>query len=103
MAKKPEPPPQPTRWTVYKIAAKQIRLGTVETADEREAIQKVARGVQATGNEALCGAAILKGSGRREGAPDPFADITANSRLQNRFRFFKWVRISCLIVAMECR
>jgi hypothetical protein len=39
MAKKPEPP-KPTTWTVYKIAAKQIRLGTVEAADEREAIRR---------------------------------------------------------------
>jgi hypothetical protein len=37
MAKKPESP-KPTTWTVYKITAKQIRLDTVEAADEREAI-----------------------------------------------------------------
>jgi ABC-type nitrate/sulfonate/bicarbonate transport system substrate-binding protein len=30
MAKKPEPP-KPTSWTIYKIAAKAERLGTVET------------------------------------------------------------------------
>jgi hypothetical protein len=41
MAKKPEPP-KPTTSTVYKIAAKQIRLGIVEAADERQAIQKAA-------------------------------------------------------------
>jgi hypothetical protein len=43
MAKKPEPP-KPTTWTVYKIAAKQIRLGTVEAADEATAIEKAAAG-----------------------------------------------------------
>jgi hypothetical protein len=54
LAKRPETPLEPTRWTVYKIAAKQIRLGTVEPADEREAIQQGGRRVQTTGNEALC-------------------------------------------------
>jgi hypothetical protein len=39
MAKKPEPPPKSITWNVYKIAAKQLRPGTVEAAaDEREAI-----------------------------------------------------------------
>jgi hypothetical protein len=33
MAKKPEPP-KPTTWTIYKIAAKQERLRTVEAPDE---------------------------------------------------------------------
>ena len=33
MAKKPEPP-KPTRWTVYELAAKAERLGTVEAPDE---------------------------------------------------------------------
>jgi hypothetical protein len=33
MAKKPEPP-KPTTWTIYKTAAKQERLGTVEAPDE---------------------------------------------------------------------
>jgi hypothetical protein len=41
MARKPEPP-KPTTWTVYKIAANQIRLGTVEAVDEGEATQKAA-------------------------------------------------------------
>ena len=36
MAKKPEP----TSWTIYKIAAKAVRLGTVEAADEATAIEK---------------------------------------------------------------
>jgi hypothetical protein len=37
MAKKPEPP-KPTTWTVYKIAAKRMGLGTVEAP----AIEKAA-------------------------------------------------------------
>jgi hypothetical protein len=40
MAKKPEPPPKLTTWTIYKIAAKAVRLGQVEAADESEAIEK---------------------------------------------------------------
>jgi hypothetical protein len=40
MAKKPEPPSQLTAWSVYKIAAKAVRLGTVEAADEANAIEK---------------------------------------------------------------
>jgi hypothetical protein len=41
MTKKPEPP-EPIRWTIYKLAAKRLWLGTVETADGREAIEKAA-------------------------------------------------------------
>jgi len=41
MAKKAEPP-KPTTWTIYKIAAKAVRLGTVEAADEATAIEKAA-------------------------------------------------------------
>jgi len=41
MAKKPEPPP--SRWTIYKLAAKQTWVGEVEAADEREAIEKAAK------------------------------------------------------------
>ena len=41
MAKKPEPP-QPTTWTIYKIAAKAVRLGTVEAVDEATEIEKAA-------------------------------------------------------------
>jgi hypothetical protein len=39
MAKRPEPP-KPTTWTIYKIAAKAVRLGTVEAADEAGAMEK---------------------------------------------------------------
>jgi hypothetical protein len=41
MAKKPEPP-QPVRWSIYKIAKKQTWVGEVEAVDEREAIKKAA-------------------------------------------------------------
>jgi hypothetical protein len=36
MAKKPKPP-KPTTWTIYKIAAKAVRLGAVEALDEAAA------------------------------------------------------------------
>jgi hypothetical protein len=39
IAKKPEPP-KPTTWTIYKVAAKAVRLGTVEAPDEAAAIEK---------------------------------------------------------------
>jgi hypothetical protein len=39
MAEKPEPP-KPTRWTVYELAAKAERLGTVEAPDEAAATKK---------------------------------------------------------------
>jgi hypothetical protein len=38
MAKKPEPPPMPIRWGIYKIAAKAVWLGNVEGPDEATAI-----------------------------------------------------------------
>jgi hypothetical protein len=41
--RKPQPPPWLTTWTIYKVAAKQMRLGEVEAADEREAIEKAAK------------------------------------------------------------
>jgi hypothetical protein len=39
MAKKPESP-KPTTWTIYKLAANAVRLGTVKAADEATAIEK---------------------------------------------------------------
>ena len=41
MARKPEQP-QLSKWAIYKITAKQTRVGEVEAADEREAIEKAA-------------------------------------------------------------
>ncbi len=43
MPRKPQQSVQPTTWTIYKVAAKQTRLGEVEAADEREAIEKAAK------------------------------------------------------------
>jgi hypothetical protein len=43
VARKPQPPGQPAAWTIYGAAAKGKLLGTVEAADEREAIEKAAR------------------------------------------------------------
>jgi hypothetical protein len=40
MAKKPAEPPKPATWTIYRIAAKQERPGTVEALDEQAAIEK---------------------------------------------------------------
>jgi hypothetical protein len=42
MAKKPPESPKPATWTIYKIAAKQERLGTVEAPDEASAMEKAA-------------------------------------------------------------
>jgi hypothetical protein len=42
MAKKPEPSPQLIAWSIYKIAAKQTWLGTVEAPDETTAIERAA-------------------------------------------------------------
>jgi hypothetical protein len=41
MAKKPEPP-KPIVWSIYKIAAKAVRLGDVDAPDETTAIEKAA-------------------------------------------------------------
>ena len=41
MPRKPEPP-KPKVWTIYKVAAKVIWLGTVEAPDRRTAIGKAA-------------------------------------------------------------
>jgi hypothetical protein len=39
MAKKSEPP-KPTMWTIYKLAARQERLGTIEAPDEAAASKR---------------------------------------------------------------
>lgn len=41
MARKPAPS-QPTKWTIYKLAAKQMRLDVVEAPDEATAMEKAA-------------------------------------------------------------
>ena len=40
MVKKPEPPPKPIIWNVFKIAAKAVFLGVIEAPDEATAIEK---------------------------------------------------------------
>jgi hypothetical protein len=42
MARKPEPP-LPTRWDIFKPAAKGKLLGTIEAADADEPIEKAAQ------------------------------------------------------------
>jgi hypothetical protein len=52
MAKKPEPP-KPTSWSIYKIAAKAVRLGQVEAPDEATAIEKGAAEFGVTANRLM--------------------------------------------------
>jgi hypothetical protein len=52
MAKKPEPP-NPTTWTIYKIAAKAVRLGTVDAPDEATAIEKGAAAFKVPANRLM--------------------------------------------------
>jgi hypothetical protein len=52
MAKKPEPP-KPTRWTIYKIAAKAVWLGAVEAPDEAAAIEKGAADFKVPANRLM--------------------------------------------------
>jgi 1,2-phenylacetyl-CoA epoxidase PaaB subunit len=43
MAKQPSKPQAPTLWDIFKAAAKAKPLGTIEAADEDEAIEKAAK------------------------------------------------------------
>jgi hypothetical protein len=43
MAKQPNKPQAPTLWDIFKAANKARPLGTVEAADEDEAIEKAAK------------------------------------------------------------
>jgi hypothetical protein len=52
VAKKPEPP-KPTTWTIYKIAAKAVRLDTVEAAGEVTAIKKGAAEFKVAANRLM--------------------------------------------------
>jgi hypothetical protein len=40
MARKPQEPLQPVRWTIHRAAKKAVWVGEVEAVDEREAIEK---------------------------------------------------------------
>jgi hypothetical protein len=62
MAKKPEPQKQMS-WTIYKIAANAVRLGTVEAPDEAAAIEKGASGLQGAGQQADGGQAMTRRKG----------------------------------------
>ena len=42
MAKKPEAPPRPRSWNIYKVAAKGIWLGIVEAPDSAAATERAA-------------------------------------------------------------
>jgi hypothetical protein len=53
MAKKPEPAPKPTTWTIYKFAAKAVRLSTVEAADEATAIERGAAAFEVPANRLM--------------------------------------------------
>jgi hypothetical protein len=52
MARKPDPP-KPGTWTIYKIAAKAVRLGTIEAADEAAAIEKGAAAFKVPANRLM--------------------------------------------------
>ena len=53
MAEKPEPPPQLTAWSVYKIARKAVWLGIVEAPDKAAAIEKAAAEFKVPANRLL--------------------------------------------------
>jgi hypothetical protein len=53
MAEKPEPPPQLTAWSVYKIAKRAAWLGIVEAADKAAAIEKAAAEFKVPANRLL--------------------------------------------------
>jgi hypothetical protein len=65
MAKKPKPP-QPTSWYLYKVAAKQTRLGEVEAADEAEAIEKAAKEFRQHATKLIAVRRQYAGSGHRD-------------------------------------
>jgi hypothetical protein len=53
MAKKKPEPPKPTTWTIYKLAAKAVWLGTVEAPDEATAIEKAAAEFKVAANRPM--------------------------------------------------
>jgi hypothetical protein len=49
----PEAPPRLIVWTIYKLAAKAVRLGTVEAPDEVAAIEKGASAFKVPANRLM--------------------------------------------------
>jgi hypothetical protein len=73
MADKPEPPPELTAWSVYKIAKRAEWLGIVETPDGAAAIETAAAD-QGAGQQAAGGEAVTRRKGRvmrRVSHPEP--------------------------------
>ena len=58
MPRKQQPPP--TMWTIYKLAAKAIRLGTIDAPDEAHCDRG---GIQGSGHEAVAGQAMTRRKG----------------------------------------
>ena len=81
MAKKPEPPSQPIKWSIYRIAAKAVRLGTIEAPDVATAIEKGAAEFKVPANRLM---AIRRSSVAR--AKSPAAISGANGRITWRSR-----------------
>jgi hypothetical protein len=44
-------PPKPIVWSIYKIAAKAVRLGTIEAPDEAAAMEKACGGIRGEGRQ----------------------------------------------------
>lgn len=51
-------------WTVYKIATKQIRLGTFAAVDESEAIERAAKEFKQPAAKLYAAGPIMKGTGQ---------------------------------------
>jgi hypothetical protein len=68
-------------WTVYKIAAKQIRLGTFAAVDESEAIEKAAKEVKQPARKLYAVGPIVKGSGQGTPLGPVSAGLFTPSRL----------------------
>jgi len=54
VVRKPQTP-QPMKWAIYKVAAKQIWLGEIEATDEAEAIEKAAEQFKVPATKLMAG------------------------------------------------
>jgi hypothetical protein len=63
MAKKPEPPPKPPTWDVYKIAEKAIWLGNRRGAREASRCREERSGIRSRGMAPVCTGAALTQAG----------------------------------------